>query len=137
MFLDLKTWNVYVKIRIVTIQRIHEQLVKNLVEKKKKKKEKEKPKLSTNALANSGLFHLLLGCATAKFGPFIEEAASLTRYLSLRLILIRPESPPEPRNKVGSQSKTEKLMGFETRSFRFYSYCNQLGHSPWTGLEIL
>ena len=44
---------------------------------------------------------------------------------------IRPEGHREPRRKVGCLSLAERLGGFESGTFRFWSQrINPLGHSP-------
>ena len=44
---------------------------------------------------------------------------------------ILPEGYREPRNEVGSVSPVERLVGFESGTFRFFLLrLNPLGHSP-------
>ena len=46
-------------------------------------------------------------------------------------VQFRPEGHWEPRNKVGSLSLTECLVGFETSAFQLQLQCfNPLGHFP-------
>ena len=61
----------------------------------------------------------------------IEGAASLTRCSSLRFTYYY-KGHQEPRNKVGSQSPTEHLVGFKPGTLWFWMEClNPLGHSSW------
>ena len=49
---------------------------------------------------------------------------------------IWPEGHREPRNKVGSLSPAERLVGFEPGTFRFLlQRLNPLGHSPQTAFK--
>ena len=65
-----------------------------------------------------------------QFWATFEKATLLTRWLSLRLMLIWPEGYRESDNEVGSQSPAEHLVGFEPGSFQFWMWgLNLLGHS--------
>ena len=60
------------------------------------------------------------------------RGGSLTHPMLITCVLhARPESHREPRNEVGSLNPAEHLVGFEPRTFRFWSQrLNLLGHSP-------
>ena len=77
-------------------------------------------------------FYLLFGFPTANFGPLSrgQPHSSNVNHCSLHF---QPQGHREPRNKVGSQSPAEHLVGFEPGTFRFLlQHLNPLGHSDFS-----
>ena len=73
-------------------------------------------------------FKLLFGYAQPTLAYY--RGYSLTHSLNA-FLQFWPESHRKLRNKVGSLSPTECLVGFETRTFRFWlQRLNPLGHLP-------
>ena len=77
-------------------------------------------------------FYLLFGCPTANFGP-LSRGQPHSPNVNHCSIHFQPQGHREPRNKVGSLSPAEHLVGFEPRTFRFLlQHLNPLGHSDFS-----
>ena len=76
--------------------------------------------------------YVFFNCHLAAPRPTLGHyrGGSLTHpMLNTCVLHIQPEGYCEPRNKVGSLSPAEYLVGFEPRTFWFWSQClNPLGH---------
>ena len=87
-------------------------------------------KLVNNVRIIFFVFNCYLAAPQPTLGHY--RGGSLTHPMLITCVLhIWPEGHREPRNKVGSLSPVERLVGFEPGTFRFWSKpLNPLGHSP-------
>ena len=73
---------------------------------------------------------MLFGCSTANFGP-LSRGQPQSPDVNHCILHFRPEGHREPRNKVGSLSLAERLVGIEPGTFQFLvQRLNPLIHSP-------
>ena len=92
-------------------------------------------------LDDSSIYLFLFNCYLAVLWPTLghSQGDSLANpMLITAFVQVQPEGHQEPRNKVGSLSPAECLVGFEQGTFQFWlRHLNPLAHSPFLSRTIL